>query len=275
MTVTPTPIRSPPATPTARSCSNRAKARPTGGARAGRARRNGLLPARMRAKRPDDVDVVTDTPLAAEPPGASVTDVPGVGLKRGGVVGLAAADRSAQREGDPQGTDVDRSRVRLVTAGVRQRRHRRHRCGGRRGAPSPAEEVVLVGPLRRRLRCRCGGHRGQRTDRWGTAGPQGQALDAGPRRTGDELLGPGELDRPPGRNRHRRGRHRPAGLQGGHGHLAGAVPGRGHLRGRRVLRRAPPGRLSPGHAARTGRDHLADGRRLQTRGSPRSRWSWC
>jgi phosphatidate cytidylyltransferase len=33
--------------------------------------------------------------LAAEPPGASVTDVPGVGLRRGGIAGLAAADRSA------------------------------------------------------------------------------------------------------------------------------------------------------------------------------------
>ena len=79
------------------------KPRPTGADPVGRARRNGLLPARMRAKRPDDVDVVTDTPLAAEPPGASVTDVPGVGLKRGGVAGLAAADRSAERDGEAQG----------------------------------------------------------------------------------------------------------------------------------------------------------------------------
>ena len=114
--------------------------RPTGATRAGRARRNGLLPARLRAKRPDDVDVVTDTPLAAEPPGASVTDVPGVGLKRGGVVGLAAADRSAQRDGEPQGVDihdpatdwsrpgsdgVDLAATAAVAAGVPRRRPRR------------------------------------------------------------------------------------------------------------------------------------------------------
>ena len=70
---------------------------PTGSARLGRARRAGLLPARLRAKRPTDVDAVVDTPLAAEPPGASVTEVPGAGRKRVGVAGLAAADRTAER----------------------------------------------------------------------------------------------------------------------------------------------------------------------------------
>ncbi len=70
---------------------------PTGSTRLGRARRAGLLPARLRAKRPEDVDALVDTPLAAEPPGASVTEVPGAGRKRIGVAGLAAADRSAER----------------------------------------------------------------------------------------------------------------------------------------------------------------------------------
>jgi CDP-diglyceride synthetase len=74
--------------------------RPSGSTRLSRARRGGLLPARLRAKRPENVDPVTEVPLAAEPPGASVTDVPGVGRKRGGVAGLAAADRTAERAAD-------------------------------------------------------------------------------------------------------------------------------------------------------------------------------
>ena len=73
---------------------------PTGSSRLGRARRAGLLPARMRAKRPEDVDPSVEAPLAAELPGASVTDVPGAGRKRVGVAGLAAADRSAERAGE-------------------------------------------------------------------------------------------------------------------------------------------------------------------------------
>lgn len=72
--------------------------RPTGSTRSGRERRSGLRSARVRAKRPEESDLAAAGPLAAEPPGASVTDVPGVGLKRGGFAGLAAADRSAQRE---------------------------------------------------------------------------------------------------------------------------------------------------------------------------------
>jgi CDP-diglyceride synthetase len=80
--------------------------RPTGTARVGRTRRNGLG-ARMRAKRPDDVEGLTDSPLAAEPPGASVSDVPGAGRKRGGVAGLAAADRTAEREGDQTASTAD------------------------------------------------------------------------------------------------------------------------------------------------------------------------
>jgi phosphatidate cytidylyltransferase len=72
---------------------------PTGSSRLGRARRAGLLPARMRAKRPGD-DPSAEAPLAAELPGASVTDVPGAGRKRVGVAGLAAADRTAERAGE-------------------------------------------------------------------------------------------------------------------------------------------------------------------------------
>ncbi|HEX4244564.1 MAG TPA: phosphatidate cytidylyltransferase, partial [Acidimicrobiales bacterium] len=67
---------------------------PPAPARSGRLWRGGLG-GRLRARRPEGVvgDPGADA-LAAEPPGASVTDVPGVGL-RGGIAGLAAADRSA------------------------------------------------------------------------------------------------------------------------------------------------------------------------------------
>jgi len=83
------------------------RARPTGSARQGRARRAGLLPGRLRAKRPEDSDALVETPLAAEPPGASVTDVPGAGRKRRGVAGLAAADRTAERESDQRAADSE------------------------------------------------------------------------------------------------------------------------------------------------------------------------
>jgi phosphatidate cytidylyltransferase len=73
-----------------------ARARPTGTTRLGRARRNGLRPGRLRAKRPEDVPAVAEPPLAAEPPGAAVTEVPGAGRKRG-LASLAAADRTAER----------------------------------------------------------------------------------------------------------------------------------------------------------------------------------
>ena len=64
--------------------------------RSGRLRRGGGRGGRLRARRPEGAvgDPGADA-LAAEPPGASVTDVPGVGLRRGGIAGLAAADRSA------------------------------------------------------------------------------------------------------------------------------------------------------------------------------------
>ncbi len=74
------------------------RARPTGTTRLGRARRNGLLP-RMRAKRPEDVPV-PEAPLAAEPPGAAVTEVPGAGRKRS-LATMAAEDRAVAPEAPP------------------------------------------------------------------------------------------------------------------------------------------------------------------------------
>jgi CDP-diglyceride synthetase len=124
------------------------KPRPTGSPRLGRARRNGLRPARMRAKRPQDADALTDAALAAEPPGASVTDVPGAGRKRGGVAGLAAADRTADREGDATGDGPDEppapdETVRDAEAGAARgaagvHGRSRRRTSGRR----PSEGVV-------------------------------------------------------------------------------------------------------------------------------------
>jgi CDP-diglyceride synthetase len=87
----PSPLDGDPADP---DPADAGKSHPTGSVRQGRVRRNGLRPARMRAKRPEDVDVPSSPPLAAEPPGASVTDVPGAGRKRVGLASLAAADQS-------------------------------------------------------------------------------------------------------------------------------------------------------------------------------------
>jgi len=113
--------------------------RPTGTARLGRARRNGLRPARMRAKRPLDADVPTDAPLAAEPPGASVTEVPGAGRRRGGLASLAAADRTAERDGGPLAdaeADAGRSAVDLAIAtGAMVAEPRARRRLGRGPAP--------------------------------------------------------------------------------------------------------------------------------------------
>jgi CDP-diglyceride synthetase len=97
------------------------KPRPTGSARVGRARRAGLRPARLRAKRPDETDIPTDAPLAAEPPGASVTEVPGAGRRRGGLASLAAADRTAEREGEQHAAETEAAEGRApleVAAGV-------------------------------------------------------------------------------------------------------------------------------------------------------------
>src|SRR5450759_1243553 len=61
------------------------RTRPTGTARVGRVRKGGMRSSRIRAKRPEDIDALTDTPLAAEPPGASVTAVPGAGRRQRGI----------------------------------------------------------------------------------------------------------------------------------------------------------------------------------------------
>ena len=74
-------------------------------ARYGMLRRAGERAGRLRARRPEGaVGDPGAEALAAEPPGASVTDVPGVGLRRGGVAGLAAADRSAAAPSGSAGT---------------------------------------------------------------------------------------------------------------------------------------------------------------------------
>jgi CDP-diglyceride synthetase len=152
------------------------ESRPTGSARLGRTRRAGLLPARLRAKSPEVVTTAVDAPLAAEPPGASVTDVPGAGRKRGGVVGLAAADRTAEREGDaagpgsaegqggpdrvPAGADV----VAAAATGSRSRRILR-RPAPPRPAPGGAEPTGGGPPAPVRAKRAAGG-----SDRPGTGG---------------------------------------------------------------------------------------------------------
>jgi CDP-diglyceride synthetase len=75
------------------------RTRPTGSARVGRMRRGGMRADPVKAKRPDEIDAMTEPPLAAEPPGASVTAVPGAGRRRGGLAGLAAADSASERSG--------------------------------------------------------------------------------------------------------------------------------------------------------------------------------
>ncbi|HEX3460365.1 MAG TPA: phosphatidate cytidylyltransferase [Acidimicrobiales bacterium] len=75
------------------------RTRPTGTARVGRMRRGGMRSDPVKAKRPEEIDALIDPPLAAEPPGASVTAVPGAGRRRGGLAGLAAADSATQRSG--------------------------------------------------------------------------------------------------------------------------------------------------------------------------------
>lgn len=145
------------------------KARPTGSARVGRARRNGLLPARMRAKRPDVVDATADVPLAAEPPGASVTEVPGAGRKRGGVAGLAAADRSAEREGDLLGVDA------VAEAGTTLSRP------ASEGVDIAATAAVAAGVARRRPRRRSRLDRAAASEGAGVEGPTGGGPPVAPR----------------------------------------------------------------------------------------------
>jgi CDP-diglyceride synthetase len=128
--------------------------RPTGTTRIGRIRRGGPRAEQVRAKRPEEIDALIDTPLAAEPPGASVTAVPGAGRRRGGsLAGLAAADRSAEHAADPFdaaghdatglfGSDPDDDR------GESRRRGR----GSRRSTDGEIEPVLGGGPPSRRAR---------------------------------------------------------------------------------------------------------------------------
>jgi CDP-diglyceride synthetase len=133
-----------------------ARARPSGTTRLARARRNGLRP-RMRAKRPEDVAVPVESPLAAEPPGAAVTEVPGAGRKRS-LAGLAADDRTAGRTVTPDSgvadydlppeTHVGAAAATVATAGAvgapERRRHvglrRRSDAEGTNGGPPPRGE---------------------------------------------------------------------------------------------------------------------------------------
>ncbi len=137
---------------------------PTGTTRVGRARRAGLLPARMRAKRPEDVEVPIEPPLAAVPPGASVTDVPGAGRKKVGVAGLAAADRTAERAADQSpgptdpGSGPEAAELTAAAAsgtGWRRRLLRRTETPDPSPAPGTTDPAPPTGggpPVRRRPR---------------------------------------------------------------------------------------------------------------------------
>jgi CDP-diglyceride synthetase len=75
------------------------RGQPSGTVPVGRMRRGTMRMPRVRAKRPDDADARFDEPpLAASPPGATVTAVPGAGRRRGGIADLAAADRQGTRQ---------------------------------------------------------------------------------------------------------------------------------------------------------------------------------
>ncbi len=58
---------------------------------------------RIRARRPKGAVAGAAAPLAASPPGAAVTEVPGVGIGRGGVADLASADEGPARAGRRRG----------------------------------------------------------------------------------------------------------------------------------------------------------------------------
>ena len=131
--------------------------RPSGAPRVGRARRSGLLPARLKAKAPDDVDALPE-PLAAEPPGASVADVPGAGRRKTGLAGLAAADRIAEQEQATEGSTAAAVPVAASDADGTGRRSSRRKPGGERPPRSSSNytpEVtggvppVQTGPVRR------------------------------------------------------------------------------------------------------------------------------
>jgi CDP-diglyceride synthetase len=82
------------------------RGRPSGTVPVGRMRRGTMRMPRVRAKRPEDADTRFDEPpLAASPPGAAVTAVPGAGRRRGGIADLAAADREGTRRVRADGED--------------------------------------------------------------------------------------------------------------------------------------------------------------------------
>ncbi len=137
------------------------KPKPTGTTRTGRSRRNGLRPGRLRAKKPAEADAFSEPPLAAEPPGASVTEVPGAGRKRVGVAGLAAADRSAELEREltaEDGTESDASTAAaaaaVATVATTTRRGARRHPPTERRAPAEGARVPTGGgpPARRASR---------------------------------------------------------------------------------------------------------------------------
>ena len=161
-------------------------ARPSGTKRSGRARRSVLRPGRMRAKRPDDVDVA-EAPLAAEPPGAAVTEVPGAGRKRVGLAGLAAADRTAETRGGAGSREAEAAvpataaETDVAAAGAAAADRRPH--GAEAGEPTPhwsPEPEAPAGtgggppPPRRSRRPARGGRRARRSSR-----PAGSALRIG------------------------------------------------------------------------------------------------
>ncbi len=124
--------------------------RPSGTPRVGRSRRSGLLPARLKAKRPDDDAAGTlSEPLAAEPPGASVADVPGAGRRKPGLAGLAAADRMAEQGHPVDAPAADRAGAEVVLAPEpRVRRNRRRSSEERphRSSGNHTPDVTGGGP---------------------------------------------------------------------------------------------------------------------------------
>ena len=137
----------------------------------------------MRAKRPEEVAAAAEPPLAAEPPGAAVTEVPGAGRKRG-LASLAAADRTAERVGPaesdragaagyelPPETHVGAAATTPAEAVVGARPKRRT-VGGSRPRPT-GEEQREGGPPARRSR--------RPADRAGSEAPPGDRSSLGVR----------------------------------------------------------------------------------------------
>ena len=118
-------------------------AKPTGSPRVGRARRSGLLPARLKAKRPDEDVLPVGEPLAAEPPGASVADVPGAGRRKTGLAGLAAADRAADQE---HGQEVVAAVSVEDTSAAEEPRSRRRLRGASRSSDQPLRSSANYTP---------------------------------------------------------------------------------------------------------------------------------